>query len=264
MKTSKLVTLITAFALLTGMSWSSFASQEDKPGPALGETAKEPAEAPAEKNPDEVLFYRPNQSPYRVNLKLELPLIVVGGLVAGVPRVLLSESSGPWCGLDCDANNVNAFDRLTVNMVSQTYGDVSDYIMFASIPLPFIANLIDVAVSDPHDGWSGYGKDALVLFETMALTVYVNSLVSLIARRPRPYVYNDSVSDDFRSKGEATMSFYSGHTSVVFAAATAYSRLFMLRHPDSSFVIPVWLLAMGIASAEGTLRVVSGSHWRQR
>jgi membrane-associated phospholipid phosphatase len=193
--------------------------------------------------------------------ELELPLIFIGASLTTVPRMLVAEQAGPWCGLDCDPDDVNAFDRLTINRASQAAGDASDYLMFGFLPLPFLFDLIDVAVSDPHDGWRGYGRDFLVLLETMTMSLCVNSLVAMIVRRPRPYVYNDDVDDDFRLEGEAAMSFYSGHTSVVFALATAYSRLFMLRHPCSALVVPMWIFTYAAAAAEGALRVVSGSHF---
>jgi len=219
------------------------------------------------RQPDPILevgVYRPNQSPYRVWPLWEVSLLVAGGLATGVPRFIVDTGGGgdgPSCGLSCDPHDVNAFDRPLAGQASQTAGDVSDYLMYSFIPLPFVLDLVDVAVSDPHDGWSGYGVDSLVLLEAMAVSLYVNSAVSLLTHRPRPYVYNDSTDDDFRQRREASMSFYSGHTSVVFAAATAYSRLFMLRHPQSGLVLPVWILTHCIASTIGVVRVGSGSHF---
>ncbi|MCP4606543.1 MAG: phosphatase PAP2 family protein [Proteobacteria bacterium] len=144
---------------------------------------------------------------------------------------------------------------------SQTAGDISDYVMFSFIPLTFVFDAIDVWVSKPHDGWRGFGVDLLILLETMSVTLNINGLVAMVVRRPRPYVYDESDSDDFRTEGEAAMSFYSGHTSVVFALATAYSRLFMLRHPESPLIVPMWIFTHGAAGAVGALRVLSSAHF---
>ncbi len=210
---------------------------------------------------DEKLFYRPNQSPYRVNLLLDIGVIVVGSVLTSVPRIMVNEGDGPWCGLECDVNDVNAFDRATMSDGSQTAGDISDYVMFSFIPLTFVFDAIDVGVSKPHDGWRGFGVDLLVLLETMAVTLGINGLVAMVVRRPRPYVYDKSDSDDFRTEGEAAMSFYSGHTSLVFALATAYSRLFMLRHPASPLIAPIWIFTYAAAGTVGALRVVSSAHF---
>ena len=248
MFTSSKAIVLTMFVLLTCFAQTAYASDGQNPSPDGHPAAEEE-------------YYRPNQSPYEVMPELEIPLLVGGALVTSVPRLMVSESAGPWCGLDCDPDDVNAFDRLTIDMASQLYGDISDYVMYAYVPMPYLFDLIDVAVSDPHDGWIGYGKDFLVILETMAVTLYVNGLVAMIVRRPRPYVYNDDVDDDFRLDGEASMSFYSGHTSVVFALATAYGMLFMKRHPDSALIAPVWIFGYAMASTVGVFRVLSGSHF---
>jgi len=257
----KVLVLTTIFVLLITASGSSFAAMEDPKPLETEKTTSKPPKPPASESPTAGRYYRPNQSPYRVMPELEVPLIFIAAAVTTVPRMMVSEQGGPWCGLDCDSDDINALDRLTVNQASQAWGDVSDYVMFSFMPLPYIFDLIDVAASDPHDGWRGYGSDFLVLLETMTASLCVNSLVAMVVRRPRPYVYNDDVDDDFRLKGEATMSFYSGHTSVVFALATAYSRLFMLRHPESPLIVPVWLFTYASAAMVGVARVVSGSHF---
>jgi membrane-associated phospholipid phosphatase len=205
--------------------------------------------------------YRPNQSPYAVNLALELPLLLIGATVLNGPRFFINETGGPACGLSCDPSGINALDREFAGRGSQTYGDISDYTMFSLIPTPFLFDLIDVAASKPHDGWRGYGIDTFVLIETMVVTLSVNSMVAVVAHRPRPYVYRDSTPDDFRQRGEASLSFYSGHVSVAFAGATAYSRLFQLRHPDSALIVPMWIFTHAMASWLGVVRVLSGSHF---
>ena len=64
-----------------------------------------------------------------------------------------------------------------------------------------------------------------------------------------------------KQRGEAAMSFYSGHVSVVFAVATAYSRLLMLRRPTSPWIVPSWVLGQALGAGFALLRVVSGSHF---
>lgn len=205
--------------------------------------------------------YRPNQSPYRVRAGVEIPLVVATFGVAGLSVLAQAEGSGPWCGLDCDPQDINPLDRLTVGLASQTAGDVSDVLLYSSLSLPLVFETIDVATSRPHDGWRGFGTDILVLFETMGVSFWLNTLVSQASRRPRPFVYNDSVDDELRLKGTSALSFYSGHASTAFAAATAYSRLFMLRHPNSPLVAPMWIFTYAIATGVAAMRVVYGAHF---
>ena len=44
-------------------------------------------------------FYKPNQSPYRVNLFLDIGIITVGAALTSIPRIMVNEGEGPWCGL---------------------------------------------------------------------------------------------------------------------------------------------------------------------
>jgi membrane-associated phospholipid phosphatase len=230
----------------------------------IGQTVA-PRSSPAftEAEPDPVLerHYRPNQSPYRVNPALDIGLIVVGGAVAATPQLFAQETLRPWCGLDCDSNSINGLDRAALGQDSDRARAASDYLFFASMGVPFVFDAVDVAVSAPHDGWCGYGSDSLVLLETLALNFYLQNLVAFTVRRPRPYVYDDSVSDELRLHSSATLSFYSGHAASAFAGATAYSRLFMLRHPDSPLVIPVWATTYVLAAGASWLRVTAGEHF---
>ena len=43
--------------------------------------------------------------------------------------------------------------------------------------------------------------------------------------------------------------------------ATAYSYLFMQRHPGSKLIVPVWVLSEGMAAATAYLRVAAGKHF---
>ena len=60
---------------------------------------------------------------------------------------------------------------------------------------------------------------------------------------------------------DASLSFYSGHSATAFAMATATSRIFMLRHPDSDWVVPLWLGSEALAATTAVLRVEAGKHF---
>ncbi|MCP4606542.1 MAG: hypothetical protein GY847_39550 [Proteobacteria bacterium] len=123
MKIPTIVSLITVFVLLTATPGSSFATDEDRQPLAVEETTSKSTKAPVEESPaeessDAERFYRPNQSPYKVNLLLDLGVIVVGTVTMSVPRIMVNEGDGPWCGLECNLDDVNAFDRATMSMPS--------------------------------------------------------------------------------------------------------------------------------------------------
>lgn len=202
-----------------------------------------------------------NRSPYEVNLALDLGITFGGLVVFGTSRLFVEEYMQPSCGLDCDKADVNPFDRTVIGNYSDTSATISDISVGLAMSLPFAFSVLDTLVTDPSDGWTGYGKDTLVLTETLSLTLCMNNFLNFLIRRPRPLVYDENVADDHRLMGDSALSFPSGHTASAFAMATAYSRLFMQRHPDSPLVIPMWIGTYSLATTTGVFRATAGDHF---
>lgn len=88
--------------------------------------------------------------------------------------------------------------------------------------------------------------------------------VKFIVRRRRPYTYNtDPFVKKFASSRstDSSLSFYSGHTSSAFAAATAGSLLVSRSTADLNIKTLTWFLEYGFASATAHLRVKAGRHF---
>ena len=202
-----------------------------------------------------------NRSPYEVNIALDLGISAGGLIIFVAPRLFIDEYVQPSCGLDCNKDDVNPFDRTVIGNYSTTARTLSDIGAAATWALPHVFGAIDVLVSEPTDGWLGYGKDTLVILETLSLTICVDNLLNFVIRRPRPLVYDENISDERRLRGDAALSFPSGHAAGAFAMATAYSRLFMKRHPDSPLVIPMWIGTYSLAGTTAVLRSVAGDHF---
>ncbi len=202
-----------------------------------------------------------NQSPFVVNVPLDIGIIVGSMLTVGMPRLLANEFLTPSCGHACDSSNVNFIDRTVIGNHSPTAKTISDMGLVAAVALPFLGDALDVWVSDPADGWGGYGRDALVLGEVAAITSAASNLLNFTFRRPRPMVYDDSIDEETRLSANSALSFPSGHTANAFAMATAYSRLFSQRHPHSPWVIPMYLGTYAMATTVGVMRTESGYHF---
>jgi len=209
----------------------------------------------------------PRGSPFDVRWEVDLPVTAVSLLVGVVPEIpglsLKSELGPPRCGLTCDKMQINALDRTVVGNHSKTAGLVSDVFVVSNVALPIaVFDAIDVGTTRPPDGWRGYGKDAMVLAEVASVDWALNSVVKFAVRRPRPLAYDPvNFSDQERLDPEASLSFYSQHSSLSFAMATAYSYLFTLRHPRHPLVPWVWAFTEGMATATAVLRVAAGKHF---
>jgi membrane-associated phospholipid phosphatase len=203
-----------------------------------------------------------NHSPYTVYPEYEIPITLTLFAGTGMSRLFAGEMPSVHCGLECDPNNVNALDRTTIGVYYTDARTISDIFFVSGMFLPYGFDALDVATSDPSDGWEGYGKDVLVLAETMVLTLSLNNILDLSVRRPRPIVYDsENFTDEERLDPASAFSFPSGHTAAVFAMATAYSRLYMQKHPNSPGVVPIWIGTYSIGIGTAVARVMAGEHF---
>jgi membrane-associated phospholipid phosphatase len=203
-----------------------------------------------------------NVTPYEVDPTVEIPVTVVAFALAGAPRLWVGKLiDGPDCGLECDPRSVNPLDRTVIGLRSQTAAHVSDAAFISSMLLPHALGALDALLADAHDGLDGYATDTLILLETLTWTLAINNAFNMAVQRPRPIAYDASIDADIRTDANQALSFFSGHTSASFAMATAYSRLFMQRHPDSPAVLPVWLGSHALATTTALGRVGAGQHF---
>jgi membrane-associated phospholipid phosphatase len=200
------------------------------------------------------------RSPFRVHLDLDLALIAgVGGIWGAA--VLIDDRVVDDACIGCAPRELGPSDQEVVHKYSLEAGAASDVFVYALMAAPFVLDLIDVAASDDPDALGTWSTDALVLLQTMLVSGMVNQLFKMGVQRPRPFTHNlGALESDYEST-DATMSFYSGHTSMAFTAAVAYSYLFQARHPDSPWVLPVWITSLGLAGTVGVLRVEAGKHF---
>jgi len=200
-------------------------------------------------------------APFDVRLAVDLPLIGAAGAVALGSELAKRELPGPACGPLCDPQSVNGLDRTVIGNRSPAGRTASDVLLGLHTALPFAIDLIDILASRSPGGLRGYGQDVLVLAEVLLINTAVNNLFKFAVRRPRPLSYDPEVDLEDRTDPDAALSFYSGHSSTAFAMATAYSYLFMLRHPGSKLIVPVWVLSESMAATIAYLRVHAGLHF---
>lgn len=110
----------------------------------------------------------------------------------------------------------------------------------------------------------GIGKHslnaALVYSEALAVNLALNSVTKVLFSRPRPSTYRlreaGAVPDD-----DWFVSFYSGHSSMAFAAAVSGAYLFAegTRDPEARYLL--WASEIGLAAASAGLRVRAGKHY---
>ncbi len=194
------------------------------------------------------------QSPYQVRLGVDLPLLGLG--LAGTSAALV-EVPRPAClayPSGCSPDGVNALDRTALGNYSPTAHTVADAAVIGLLALPLALDLID----SRGRGWI---EDVVVMAQAVLLTQAATQLTKFAVRRPAPLIYDPSVSDEDRNSSDAARSFFSGHTSTAFAAATSYAVTFWLRHPRSPWRWVVLGVGGALAAGVGVLKVQAGYHY---
>jgi len=229
---------IFAYVLITALIWSVAA------GSLLADGAEE--------NRKDV-----KQSPFSVNLKVDLPVIVMGTLVA--TSVLMLEDSLPQGHMSSlKPGRVNVLDRPVINYNYRRWGLVGD---IGTVLVPG-AMLCMSFVSLPDYGWRGVLEDFLIVGQAIAVSSMMNEIVACAMPRPRPYMYKPNTwYYHARKSSWDWRSFYSGHAGAPFAASTAFSYLFTVRHPHSPWVPAVWTMSLAASTLVAVSRPLAGEHF---
>lgn len=110
----------------------------------------------------------------------------------------------------------------------------------------------------------GAGDRALILGESVAITLATTSLAKVVVARPRPYVYSDdirAIRRRERAGRDAYRSWFSGHAAMSFAAVTTSGLLFEERDHSATERALVWGTGTMLATTTASLRVRSGRHF---
>ena len=192
---------------------------------------------------------------FEFDMTVELPLLAGGLALFLVPQLLQSELQANHCA-PCDPDNVNWLDRKVIGWRSETT-DVASDVLAIAMPASIIAAS---AVTNRNSRWF-IAEDSLLVLESVVLAGVINQITRHAYTRPRPYMYLDPVPDYRHNNAEDWHSFFSGHTSAVYAGATAFARIHTLRNPGSKWNPWVWAGSLGLASMMPVFRIAAGEHF---
>jgi membrane-associated phospholipid phosphatase len=189
---------------------------------------------------------------YEVNAAVDLPVLAIAGVVAS-GWLLKGSLAGPHCAPVCDRNEVPPFDRWAAGYWDPTWKAVSD-IGVATIMVGSAVTLL--AAEGPMNGLN----DIVVVGQSVLFANTFAILTMMGVRRPRPFAYGERAPVDEREDGNASLSFFSGHTAGSTGAAVSMFTTFRrLNRPVLAWVT----LGVGLSGATfvGISRVASGDHF---
>ena len=193
---------------------------------------------------------------YRMNYKVDIPIIVVGGAATIYSfTIIYTKKATPEATiLALNKNNIPSFDRWATKYHDVNMDKISYYPFYAAMPLPLIL-LLDKKVSKDA------GRIGLLYLEAFAFTgvVYAGAVYSV--DRYRPDVYNTSLDMSYRTNGNYRNSFFAGHVAVMATSTFFIAKVFDDYHPQSNWK---WVIYGGAAVATlgmGYMRLEAGKHF---
>lgn len=103
--------------------------------------------------------------------------------------------------------------------------------------------------------------DMLLVVESTVLAADLNQLVKFVAVRERPFVHvlPAMQKNDTPQPADNNLSFFSGHTTLVFSLAVGAGTVTSMRHRK---IAPfVWAAGLTIAATTGYLRIAADKHY---
>lgn len=163
-----------------------------------------------------------------------------------------------------DRQSVNRLDRGTTYNWSTAWQDGSDWPRNVLIGTSLILSGVPLAL----DGrWDHAATVGTMFVEAAALTAGATYIVKALTKRTRPYAYNTSLTPEERyaiagaNDASIHQSFFSGHTSSAFAAATLMSTIYADVHGPTTGSRILWASSLSLAALTAYARVRGGVHF---
>ncbi len=198
------------------------------------------AQAPAPAAPTSV---------YRIDLAWDIPVSVISAAGILVPYALTDSIIHPRC--PCSPSEVPGFDRWAIGYASDAADVLSTVTAGLAVAAPLALDLADVGASTP------FLEDSAVLAEALLVNGALVTAAKYTVQRPIPRVYSPALPAVVSSPSDYR-SFYSGHTSFTFAALTAASMTWTLRHGPTWWP---WVVTGVVGTSVAVERVLAGRHF---
>ena len=196
------------------------------------------------------------QSPYALNVEKEAVILGAGLSVAIVDLELIKKTAPLTIDelSTLSRENVNSFDRAATYNWSPSSSDLSDILLLTSVLSPFL-------LFSSSAVWDDGGNYTIMYLENVIWSFSLPHLAKGTVTRYRPFVYNSEAPEEQKLNPDATLSFFSGHTTYAFSSAVFLSTTFANYNPDSSLKPYVWGSSLLLAATIGYLRFAAGMHY---
>lgn len=189
---------------------------------------------------------------YELEWKKEI-LISTSSLAAfGASFLISNQSDTTFHSTNYNINDVFIIDKFLAQPYNKTYNDISDITLMVNLLAPIAVNF-----NQFKNSWTVPVMYSETILATSALTYLIKNII----QRPRPFNYFDIQDKSELTSFDSQLSFFSGHSSMSFAAATFNSIIFSRFNPNSEYKDIVWISSLTSASLTAILRVMAGKHY---
>ena len=195
----------------------------------------------------------PTNTVFKLDLQKDA-LILGSALTLIATDIILSNIDNNVVHIDSKLNidEVNKIDKILMRPYSKKFDLLGTGFELATAITPL------VFLSVPTTEWTTI---AGMYAETMLFAYGFKELAKAVFDRPRPYMYFNDFPIEEVQKGDWNSSFFSGHTTLSFAAATFTTYVFCKYKPESKWKIPVIATSYTLAAATAAMRILSGNHF---
>lgn len=158
---------------------------------------------------------------------------------------------------------VPAWDRVAIHNHNRSADKLSDVLQLG---MPMAATMVAAPLALRGE-WKNTITLGVMYAEVWMLTKGITDMTKAWVGRIRPYLYNTDLSAEqrFAMQGHdaplGSTSFFSGHTSTVFAFAVLASRTFQDLYGKGTWSTVVWSGSLSLATLTAWGRVAAGEHF---
>ena len=195
-----------------------------------------------------------NNSPYSSSRGLNMTIAgVSGGLLLG--SMLIDYTPMDLNDIaSLKSSDVPDYDSRAMDNWNVSSIKMSDLLLFSSIAVPGLL-MFDKEIR------SDYRNFSFVWAQSLFLTLGFTNFTKVLVGRPRPYLYADNASDDYKLKKDNKKSFFSGHTSISAVSWFLMASMHKDYKPGSNISPYLWTSAFLVPAYTAYCRYDAGKHF---
>ena len=195
-----------------------------------------------------------DNSPYSFSRGLDMKIAgLSGSLLLG--SMLMSYKSMDLNDISSlDPNDISNFDSKAIDNWNLNSMKMSDLLLFSSIAAPGLL-MLDKKIRNDYRSFS------LIWAESIFLALGITNFTKVLVGRPRPYLYGDKASNDYKLKKYNKKSFFSGHTSITAVSWFVMASMYEDYQPESTISSYLWASAFLVPAYTAYCRYDAGKHF---